>query len=205
MVNFWRERTLLGKGLRRVAGVDEAGRGPLAGPVVSAAVILRPGTKIKGLDDSKKLSSRKRSAVFSEILKKASGVGIGIVDERTIDRINILQASLLSMKKAVQGLRPQPDFILVDGNRTVPGVDMGQIAVIGGDGKCASIAAASVVAKVTRDGLMMELHAKHPEYGFDSHKGYGTKKHIDALNKYGVLSSHRKSFSPVALVIARSI
>jgi ribonuclease HII len=203
MVNLRSEKALLKKGFRRVAGVDEAGRGPLAGPVVASAVVLQKN--IKDLDDSKKLSSAQRENIYRIILKEAEDIGIGIVSEAVIDRTNILKASLLAMKKAVAGLDKAPDFILVDGNKTIPGIGVRQKAVTGGDGICASIAAASVVAKVTRDRLMKEMHLKYPKYSFDAHKGYGTKSHLEALKKFGACPAHRKSFAPVSIAMKKVI
>jgi len=203
MVSLRKENSLVRKGFPSVAGVDEAGRGPLAGPVVAAAVILQ--SNIRGLDDSKKLTHLQREKVFDLIIKKASGIGIGIVEGSVIDEINILRATFLAMKKAVLDLEKPPDMVLVDGTSVIPGLDLRQRAVIKGDGKCASIAAASVVAKVTRDGIMEELHIKYPGYGFNEHKGYGTKKHFAALKKIGACPAHRKSFAPVSLVLGKNL
>ncbi len=167
-----------------VAGVDEAGRGPLAGPVVAAAVILDDLHPIAGLNDSKKLSASRREALFDEI-----------------DRLNILQATLLAMRRAVQGLRLKPAKVLVDGNR-LPPLEVLAEAIVGGDAKVAAISAASILAKVTRDRQLVELHARHPEYGFDRHKGYGTADHLAALRRHGALPVHRRSFAPVAQALA---
>lgn len=188
------EKNLRKKGFALIAGVDEAGRGPLAGPVFAAAVILPEGIKIKGLDDSKKLSPDNRQKVFRLIMDGAVCVGIGTCDEGEIDRINILQATFCAMRQAVSALSDRPDIILVDGNKTIPDTGILQKAVIGGDAKCACIAAASVVAKVLRDRYMKELHLRHPEYGFDRHKGYGTRAHFAAIKAHGACSAHRKSF-----------
>lgn len=188
------EKNLCNKGHKLIAGVDEAGRGPLAGPVFAAAVILPKAARIKGLDDSKKLSPAKREKVFDLIMERAVSVGVGTCDEGEIDRINILQATFLAMAQAVDALSQKPDIVLVDGNKTIPKIDISQKAVIGGDAKCACIAAASVVAKVLRDRYMKDLHIKHPEYGFDRHKGYGTKEHFYSIRRSGACPAHRKSF-----------
>ncbi len=200
------ERELWGKGLSLVAGVDEAGRGPLAGPVVAAAVILCKDTFLCGLDDSKKLSSRKRAEIFPEIWRKAGAVGVGMVSEVIIDRINILQATYLAMRRAVADLSAlppaqaemgvSPDCLLVDG-MTIPKLDILQLAIVKGDSLSISIAAASIIAKVTRDRIMVEQDKCFPQYGFAGHKGYGTKEHLRALDKYGVCPLHRRSFRPV--------
>lgn len=190
------ERELWKEGLSLIAGVDEAGRGPLAGPVVAAAVILPKDTFLPGLDDSKKLSPRKREKIFSEIWKEAEAVGVGVVDEVIIDRINILQATYLAMRQAVTELKVSPDCLLVDG-MTIPNQDTLQLAIVKGDSLSISVAAASIVAKVTRDRIMVEQDKHFPQYGFAKHKGYGTKGHLRALDEYGVCSLHRRSFSPV--------
>lgn len=176
-----------------IAGVDEAGRGPLAGPVVAAAVILHPGAEILGINDSKKLSEKKRETLYPEILDKAMAVGIGIVSAARIDEINILQATYEAMRKAVEGLCFSPDLLLVDAV-TIPGLAVKQVPIIKGDAKSLSIGAASIVAKVTRDHLMRELDAIYPEYGFEGHKGYGTAAHIAALKEFGPCPVHRRSF-----------
>jgi ribonuclease HII len=185
---YWQEKLV-------VAGVDEAGRGPLAGPVVAAAVILPSDFKLPGLDDSKKLTAEKREALFKIISERSISVGVGIVDNFEIDRINILQASLLAMRLAVQELSIAPSQILVDGRFIIPNLNIKQQAIIGGDGKSESIAAASVIAKVTRDRIMLTIHDRFPQYGFDRHKGYGTKDHFAAIKKYGLTNLHRKSFN----------
>jgi ribonuclease HII len=180
-----------------VAGVDEAGRGPLAGPVVAAAVILDDRSPIKGLADSKQLSARKRGALYDEICAKALCCSIAQASVEEIDRLNILQATMLAMQRAVQGLRLKPSKVLVDGNR-LPSLGVLAEAIVSGDALVPSISAASILAKVTRDRLLLELHLQHPEYGFDRHKGYGTADHLRALQTLGVLSVHRRSFAPVA-------
>jgi len=179
-----------------IAGVDEAGRGPLAGPVVSAAVILKKNTYIKNLDDSKKLTPEVRHSVYEEILKKAQDFGVGIVDNLTIDTINILEAKKLSMKIAVEKLEIKPRLVLIDGHTPIS-IEFLQKTIVDGDALSASIAAASVIAKVTRDTLMEKFDKKFPNYGFAKHKGYGTKFHMEAIKMFGPCPIHRKSFAPV--------
>ncbi|MFH1976595.1 MAG: ribonuclease HII [Pseudomonadota bacterium] len=179
-----------------IAGIDEAGRGPIAGPVVSAAVILPPSSPIEGVTDSKQLTPKKRDLLYKKIYEHAVSVGIGIVDPAEIERINILYASLLSMKMSVQNLTPQPDFLLIDGIFQIP-YDLPQMAIPKGDCLSISIAAASIVAKVTRDRLMEKYHCEYPEYRFDKHKGYPTKEHKEAVRKFGCCPIHRKSFRGV--------
>ncbi|NOX97682.1 MAG: ribonuclease HII [Nitrospirae bacterium] len=191
------ERGLWRKGLSRVAGVDEAGRGPLAGPVVAAAVILPLDIFLPGLDDSKKLSPQKREEIFFKIWREAGAIGVGIVSEIVIDRINILQATYLAMRQAVTKLPVSPDCLLVDGMTTIPDLNTFQVAIVKGDSLSISVAAASIVAKVTRDRIMVEKDKHFPQYGFAKHKGYGTKVHLKALDKYGACSLHRRSFKPV--------
>ena len=179
-----------------MAGVDEAGRGPLAGPVVAAAVILSPGNIPAGIDDSKKLTARARARAFEEIADAAVSMAVGISSPGTIDRVNILQASLLAMKQAVDSLEVRPGCIIVDG-RQVPEVDIPALAVVRGDSRSVSVAAASIVAKVVRDRIMEELHAVYPCYCFSSNKGYGTSEHLEALRTLGPTRMHRFSFEPV--------
>lgn len=181
-------------------GVDEAGRGPLAGPVVAAAVILDPDNPILGLNDSKKLSAKRREALAIEIRAKALAWAVAEASVEEIDRINILQASLLAMQRAVEALQMPPSRALVDGNRC-PKLPCPAEAVVGGDGKVASIAAASILAKTVRDSGMMELHAAYPMYGFDRHMGYPTALHLKALQEHGVSPVHRRSYAPVAQLI----
>ncbi|MDH4099953.1 MAG: ribonuclease HII [Nitrospirota bacterium] len=193
------EREAAAGGFRMVAGVDEAGRGPLAGPVVAAAVILNapPGEPlIEGLNDSKQLSAARREALYPLIMEKALSVGVGIVDATEIDRINILQATIVAMKQAIAGLSASPDFVLLDA-LTLPDFLIPQKGIIKGDASSASIAAASIVAKVTRDRMMDELHQRFPQYGFNVHKGYGTRLHLDRLREHGPSDIHRKSFRGV--------
>ena len=179
-----------------LAGVDEAGRGPLAGPVVAAAVILDDLHRIKGLADSKTISARKRERLYDEIRARALCVAVGEASVYEIDTLNILQATLLAMRRAVEGLRLMPRYVLVDGNR-LPMLTMQCAAVVKGDAKVAAISAASIVAKVERDRLCAVLHVQHPQYGFDVHKGYPTAKHLAALREHGASSVHRRSFAPV--------
>lgn len=179
-----------------MAGVDEAGRGPLAGPVVSAAVILPSVFPVDGVADSKKLTPARRDGLFGEIRRHALCVAVGVVDAEEIDRINILQAALKSMAVAVDGLARAADFLLVDGNRAVPH-ECPQETIVGGDGRSISIAAASIVAKVTRDRMMAEYDAHYPEYGFAKHKGYGTAAHREAIRRSGPCPIHRRTFKGV--------
>ena len=179
-----------------IAGVDEVGRGPLAGPVVAAAVILPKSVDIPGINDSKKLSQKKREIFFDEIESKAIDIGIGIISESEIDEINILQATYKAMREALSKLTAKPDIVLVDGNEANIG-DYMQKNIIKGDQKSISIAAASIIAKVTRDRMMVEYDKVYPEYGFKNHKGYGTKFHIEALKKFYATPIHRRSFRPV--------
>ena len=183
----------LADGKTPFCGVDEAGRGPLAGPVVAAAVILAPGTEFPGVNDSKKLTEKKREALFDYIKENALAYGIGRASEQEIDEINILQATFLAMRRAVEALPVSADYALVDGNR-IQGLDIPAECVIGGDGKVLSIAAASILAKVTRDREMRALAAQYPEYGFEKHKGYGTKAHYLAIAEHGICPIHRRTF-----------
>jgi len=183
-------------GYHAVAGIDEAGRGPLAGPVVAASVILPSDFSVPGIDDSKKISPKKREKLIDDIYAHAIAVGVGIVDARKIDQINILQASLLAMAKSVQKLETQPDYLLIDGTFPISS-DLPQKTVPKGDSLSISIAAASIVAKVTRDRLMAEYALQFPEFDFDKHKGYPTKAHKAAIRQYGVCPIHRRSFKGV--------
>ena len=180
-----------------VAGVDEAGRGPLAGPVVAAAVILDDLKPIAGLNDSKKLTERRREKLYDEILAKALCCSIAEASVQEIDTLNILQATLLAMRRAVDGLRLKPVKVLVDGNR-LPVLDVRAEAIVQGDALVPAISAASILAKVHRDRLCAQLHAQYPQYGFDRHKGYGTAEHLQALSEHGPCPWHRTSFAPVA-------
>jgi ribonuclease HII len=183
-----------------VAGVDEAGRGPLAGSVVAAAVILDDLHPIAGLADSKKLTALKRAKLYDEIRAKALCVGVGEASVDEIDRLNILQATMLAMQRAVANLRLKPAMVLVDGNR-IPKLDMLAEAIVQGDAKVQAISAASIIAKVTRDRQCEALHEAYPQYGFDGHKGYGTAVHMAALKAHGATPAHRKSFAPVRMAI----
>ena len=187
------EKEFLSQGKKLIAGIDEAGRGPLAGPVVAGAVVLPSGLIIEGVDDSKKLSEKKREKLYDEIEKKAVSFGIGIVSPAEIDEINILQATRKAMKEAVCALSVKPDILLIDAVH-LPDITISQRSIIKGDAKSLSIAAASIMAKVTRDRLMVEYAKLYPEYGFESNKGYGSQEHIAALEKYGPCPIHRKSF-----------
>jgi ribonuclease HII len=191
-----RER-LFALGARRVAGVDEVGVGPLAGPVVAAAVVLPDHPRLPGLDDSKRLAREPRERLAEQILAQALAVSVAEVWVDEIDRRNIYQASLLAMRKAVEGLAPQPDHVLVDARR-IPGIAAAQTSIVGGDGLDASIAAASIVAKVHRDAIMARLDGEYPGYGFARHMGYATPQHLRALRRLGACPIHRRSFAPVS-------
>lgn len=191
------EKELFEKGVRLIAGVDEAGRGPLAGPVVAAAVIFRSSSIPEGIWDSKKLSSQKRQKLYEILMQDSSVVkGIGICDEKTIDKINIRQASLKAMRTALDLLDLKPEFVLVDGFE-IPNIPWPQKGIPKGDALSYSIGAASIIAKVTRDQLMLEYDARYPGYGFKQHKGYGTQLHLEMLRKLGPCEAHRRSFEPV--------
>lgn len=187
------ERRAAAGGHAWICGIDEAGRGPLAGPVCAAAVILPLDCEIDGLNDSKKLTEKKREFLFDVVCGKALAYGIGFASEQEIDEINILQATYLAMCRAVEALPQKADWAMVDGNRMPPLGIPGE-TVVKGDGKCASIAAASILAKVSRDRVLREMDEKYPEYGFAKHKGYGTKAHYEAIKQYGILPVHRRSF-----------
>ena len=195
------EQSKRAEGFKLIAGVDEAGRGPLAGPVVAAAVVLAEGVEpVIGVGDSKALTPARREELFTQLTESPGvGIGVGIVDVETIDRINIFQASLLAMERAVDALPSThtPDIVIVDGSHAPKHLAAPAETLVKGDSRCYSIAAASIVAKVTRDRMMTGLHEKHPEYGFDKHMGYGTRAHVDALRKFGALPEHRRSFNPL--------
>lgn len=193
---FFYENKLYAQGKNLIAGLDEAGRGPLAGPVVAGAVIFPKCCNIQGLNDSKKLSPKKRDSLFNQIYDAALSVGIGIADTEEVDKINILAATHCAMNRAVDNLDISPECILVDGLR-VPSLKVSQIAIVKGDSKSASIAAASIIAKVTRDKIMVDYGRQYPQYGFEKHKGYATQFHLEAIAKFGISSIHRRSFSPV--------
>lgn len=194
------ETEAMRQGARRVAGVDEVGRGPLAGPVVAAAVVLDPRIVPAGLADSKRLTARRRERLAEEI-QACAEVGIGIASVEEIDRLNILWASMLAMERAVEALAVRPDRALIDGNRVPEGLAGIGTAVVGGDARSVSIAAASIVAKVRRDALMVDLAQQHPGYEWERNAGYPTKRHIDALRKLGVTPHHRRSFGPVHKIL----
>jgi ribonuclease HII len=190
------DEDLRNNGFQRIAGIDEAGRGPLAGPVVAVAVVLRGNIRIKGLRDSKKVPEKERESLFIEIRDSALDIGIGIVNHEDIDRINILRASKLAMKLAVENLSELPDFLVIDAV-TLPSVPIKQTSPIKGESVSASVAAASIIAKVTRDRLMLEYHNQYPQYNFNKHKGYSTKEHMELIQLYGPCPIHRKSFCKV--------
>jgi ribonuclease HII len=190
------EEELHRQGIFPVAGIDEAGRGALAGPLVVAAVMFPPGVRPAGLNDSKQLTGKQRQLLYEQIKQTAADVAVVIVDREVIDRLNILRATWQAMTEAVGKLRPRPQHCLVDGNQ-VPALGVDQTAIVGGDGKCLSIAAASIVAKVVRDNIMLELGRRYPQYGFARHKGYCTREHMRALKAYGPCPEHRRSFQPV--------
>ena len=194
------EKKLWGEGWETLAGVDEVGRGPLAGPVVAACVILPKDLILPGVDDSKKLTRIKREKLFELIMDDALEVGIGIVPEKTIDKLNILNASLKAMWEAVKKLKTSPQFVLVDGNQKIPNLPFPQMAIVKGDSKSVSIASASIVAKVTRDKIMHNYHKKYPQFCFADNKGYGTKLHLAALKEFGPCKIHRRSFKTIKLL-----
>lgn len=192
------------EGAQVVAGVDEAGRGPLAGPVVVAAAILPFGLYLPGLNDSKKVSPKKRELLYDEIMEKAVAVHVSIMDAATIDRVNIYQATMNGMYEAILSLEPKPDKVLIDAVE-LSKLPMPSLSIIKGDAKSASIAAASIIAKVTRDRMMMKYDVEYPQYGFAQHKGYGTAQHIKALETYGPCPIHRRSFEPVRSMVGSDI
>ncbi len=193
LLTMEKEMEIRAKGFTAVCGIDEAGRGPLAGPVVAAAVILPEDIQLPGVNDSKKITEKKREILFDFVKEHALAYGIGEASETEIDEINILQATFLAMRRAVEALQIPADYALVDGNR-IQGLPVPAETVIGGDGKVLSIAAASILAKVTRDRYMRDMGAQYPEYGFEKHKGYGTKAHYAAIEQYGICPLHRKTF-----------
>lgn len=182
-------------GAEYICGIDEAGRGPFAGPVVVASVILPRNSMIEGVNDSKKVSEKRREKVYEEIIKEAISYSVGIVDETKIDEINILQATKMGLTNSVKGLKVKPDVILVDALDKIDTKNIPYISVIKGDAKIYSISAASIIAKVTRDRIMREYDEVYPEYGFATHKGYGTAKHIQAIKEHGICNLHRKTFT----------
>jgi len=204
MLDLETEKQIFASGYRLIGGVDEAGRGPLAGPVVAACVVIGPDFKIDDEDlklvaDSKKLSAKRREKLFGVIKNKALAVEIGVVNNKVIDRVNILQSAFLAMRQALERLSLQPDYVLVDGNLKIPQLKQEQSAIIDGDAKVFAIAAASIIAKVSRDWLMLEADKKYPEYEFARHKGYGTKRHLEKIKEFGPCPLHRLSFAPFAI------
>jgi len=202
MLDLQTEQDFFALGYNLIGGVDEAGRGPLAGPVVAACVVINKNFKINSdelalIADSKKLTAKKRERLFGIIKEKALAVEIGLADNTEIDKINILQASFLAMRRAIKKLSIQPDYVLVDGSFRIPKLDKSQTAIIGGDGKVFCIAAASIIAKVSRDWIMNEIDKKYPLYEFSKHKGYGTKRHVELISQYGPCPLHRFSFAPL--------
>lgn len=204
MLDLEIEKRIFTQGYKLIAGIDEAGRGPLCGPVVAACVVIGSDFKIDSEElslvaDSKKLSPKKRELLFKIIKDKVAAVEIGVVNNRVIDKINILQATFAAMRQALERLNLKPDYLLVDGNLKVPGVKQRQEAIIDGDAKVFCIAAASIIAKVSRDWLMLEADKKYPEYEFARHKGYGTKRHLEKIKEFGPCPIHRLSFAPFAI------
>lgn len=202
MPTWEHESALMAQGAGMVAGIDEAGRGPLAGPVVAAAVILPTGLLIEGLTDSKKLDPSARDRLFEMVRDSALAVGVGRCEADEIDRLNILRATLLAMRRAVDSLGLRPDGVLVDGNQRVPGLECRQVTLVKGDSRSVSIAAASIVAKVTRDREMVRLDASYPGYGLAGHKGYPSPAHLAALAELGPSPVHRRSFGPVRALLS---
>lgn len=194
------ENDLYDQGITLIAGVDEVGRGPLVGPVVTAAVILPKGYFLEGINDSKKLSEKKRDMLYEIIMRDALSVSIGVKDNKVIDDVNIYEATKLAMYEAINGLSIKPEHVLIDAMK-LEDLEIPHTSIIKGDAKSESIAAASIVAKVTRDKMMYELHEKFPEYGFNKHKGYPTKEHIENVKKYGILDNYRFTFRPISDLI----
>ena len=189
------ERNLLQKGYEKIGGIDEVGRGPLVGPVVAACVILPKNYQLEGLTDSKKLSEKKREKFYDILRQDAIAIGIGVVSEKKIDEINIYEATKLAMQEAIKNLKVEPDYLLIDAMKFETSIP--STSIIKGDAKSLSIAAASVIAKVTRDRMLIELDKKYPMYDFKHNKGYPTKKHLEAIKKYGIIVEHRRSYGPI--------
>jgi len=196
---YQHDESLRKKGFPLIAGIDEAGRGPLAGPVVAAAVVLKTGTRIDGLRDSKKVPEKERESLFSEIKNTAVDMGIGIVDHADIDRLNILRATRYAMKLAVENLSLQPDLLIIDAV-SLPSVSIRQLTPVKGESVSASVAAASIIAKCVRDKIMTEYHELYPQYNFSKHKGYSTREHMQKLQEFGPCPIHRRSFCKVMSV-----
>lgn len=200
----WKEeRRLLSEGFEQIAGLDEAGKGAWAGPLVAAAVILPPKIKISGIRDSKQLNPSQRKQLYLEITKQATNWSVGMVAEAIIDKIGIVEANLLAMKKALERLLVSPDYLLIDYVK-LSDFSTPQMSITDGDQKVASIAAASIVAKVTRDVVMIAYHERYPKFGFDRHKGYGTDKHYQNILRYGICDIHRKSFAPIKHILSKT-
>jgi ribonuclease HII len=195
---YWHESRARNRGYHSIAGIDEAGRGPLAGPVVAAAVIMPPGYRHSQINDSKKLSPKKREMLYEAIRRDAVSIGVGVSEVQVIDTINILQATILAMKEAVLGFSVKPDYLLIDGLNRID-VDLPQETIVRGDQKSISIAAASIIAKVSRDRLMDMYHRQFPMYNFIRNKGYGTREHLNAISQYGRCKLHRRSFHVAGL------
>ncbi len=195
------ENELYKKGIKYIAGIDEVGRGPLVGSVVACAIILPQGFYDERINDSKKLSEKKRNELYQVIKDNAISIGIGVVNENIIDEVNILEATKLAMKMAVDNLSVTPEYLLIDAVKLETNIP--SISIIKGDAKSESIASASIIAKVTRDAMMYELDKQYPEYDFKHNKGYGTKKHIEVINKIGILKEHRKTFAPISEIIKK--
>jgi len=195
------ERELNLQGITLIGGIDEVGRGPLVGPVVAACVILPPNYQLEGLTDSKKLSEKKREQFYDILKKDAISIGVGIVSEKIIDEINIYEATKKAMLDAVSNMKIKPEYLLIDAMKLE--TEIPRTSIIKGDSKSLSIAAASVIAKVTRDRMLLELDLKYPMYNFKSNKGYPTKKHLEAIEKYGILEEHRRSYAPVKNYLER--
>ena len=199
--NLKYEKEAYSLGYNLIAGIDEVGRGPLVGPVVTACVILPKNYTLEGLTDSKKLSEKKRDRFYDIIMNDAISVGIGIIDETIIDKVNIYEATKLAMYQAIDNCKVKPDYILIDAMKL--DLDVPSVSIIKGDLKSISISAASVIAKVTRDRMMYDLDKKYPMYGFSKNKGYPTKEHVEAIEKYGIIDEHRKTFNPVSKYVGR--
>ena len=209
-MDFSFEKNIFNQGYEFIGAIDEAGRGPLAGPVVAACVLTdrKFNTKLfkkNEIKDSKKLSAKKREDLYVRIMENFTEVGVGVCEPETIDRINILEASFLAMKKAIGSLREKPGIIILDGQFEIPRISLAQKAIIKGDNKVLSIAAASIIAKVTRDRIMLNEHKKYPVYGFEKHKGYATKLHLERLRGYGPCKIHRQSYKPVSQCVPGSV